>query len=346
MFRACRIAVRSGPPSRWRLACAIVALAIAAVHCRRPWPRDADARSRRSRWKPLPSASTRVLTTATPIASPQPTCKKREQPKPATAREELATRGGRLLNAVERRCRKARTEAPPSAASTLQLPGGLGGPENGPAPRGLRRPCESLALLTVVSLAPAVLMMTTCFVRIVIVLGLLRQSLGTQQLPSNQVVTSLALFMTLLIMAPVWNRVYDDAVLPYTSHEITLEEAWDAGVKPVRGFMSAQIERTGNSDDVWLFYKYLPADTPAAVELRRRAADGAAAGVHAQRIEDGVPDRLSDLSAVSGHRPGRGQRDDLDGHVHVAAGVRFAAVEAAVVRAGRRLAPGRRHADG
>ncbi len=112
-----------------------------------------------------------------------------------------------------------------------------------------------------VSLAPAVLMMTTCFVRIVVVLGLLRQAIGTQQLPSNQIVTSLALFMTLLVMAPVWNRVYDDAVVPYTSHEITLEEAWQAGVTPVRSFMSARSSAPATANDVWLFYKYLPEGT-------------------------------------------------------------------------------------
>jgi flagellar biosynthetic protein FliP len=144
----------------------------------------------------------------------------------------------------------------------IELPGGLGSPNEWTSPEGISSAIQTLALLTVVSLAPAVLMMTTSFVRIVIVLGLLRQSLGTQQLPSNQVVTSLALFMTMLIMAPVWNRVYDDALAPYVSHEITLEEAWDVGIQPVRGFMSAQIERTGNSGDVWMFYKYLPEDTP------------------------------------------------------------------------------------
>jgi flagellar biosynthetic protein FliP len=145
----------------------------------------------------------------------------------------------------------------------LELPGGIGGPERWTSPEGLTSALEMLALLTVVSLAPAVLMMTTCFVRIAVVLGLLRQALGTQQLPPNQVMTSIALFMTLLVMSPVWNKVYSEAVVPYTAREISLEEAWTAGVKPVRKFMSAQIERTGNSGDVWLFYKYLPADTPA-----------------------------------------------------------------------------------
>jgi flagellar biosynthetic protein FliP len=139
---------------------------------------------------------------------------------------------------------------------------GLGDPEQWTSPEGLSSTLQTLLVLAVVSLAPAVLMMTTCFVRISVVLGLLRQGLGTQQLPSNQIVSALALFMTLLVMTPVWTQVYREAVEPYTSHEITLEEAWDAGVKPVRGFMSAQIERTGNSSDVWLFYKYLPKDTP------------------------------------------------------------------------------------
>ena len=60
-------------------------------------------------------------------------------------------------------------------------------------------------------------------------------------------ITSLALFVTLLIMTPVWKQVYDDAVVPYTQHQITLEQAWTAGVTPVRRFMSMQIERTQQS---------------------------------------------------------------------------------------------------
>ena len=88
----------------------------------------------------------------------------------------------------------------------LELPGGIGGPERWTSPEGLTSALEVMVLLTVVSLAPAALMMTTCFVRIAVVLGLLRQALGTQQLPPNQVMTSIALFMTLLVMSPVWLR--------------------------------------------------------------------------------------------------------------------------------------------
>ena len=144
----------------------------------------------------------------------------------------------------------------------IELPSGLGGLYRWTSPEGLSSSLQVMLLLTVISLAPAVLMMTTCFVRIVVVLGLLRQALGTQQLPPSQVITSIALFMTLLIMSPVWNRVYTEAIQPYSAHEMTLEEAWDTGIKPVRQFMSAQINRTGNSNDVWLFYKYLPKGTP------------------------------------------------------------------------------------
>jgi flagellar biosynthesis protein FliP len=154
--------------------------------------------------------------------------------------------------------RVGRADETHSPMATLELPGSLGSPERWTSPEGLKSALEVIALMTVVSLAPAVLMMTTSFVRIAIVLGLLRQALGTQQLPPNQVMTSIALFMTLLIMSPVWTKVYSDAIVPYTAHEMTLEDAWASGIKPVRRFMSAQIERTGNSNDVWLFCKYLP----------------------------------------------------------------------------------------
>src|SRR5262249_40683287 len=77
--------------------------------------------------------------------------------------------------------------------ATLELPAGLGGPDRWTSPEGLTSALEVMLLLTVISLAPALLMMTTCFVRIVVVLGLLRQALGTQQLPPTQVITSLAL---------------------------------------------------------------------------------------------------------------------------------------------------------
>jgi len=139
-----------------------------------------------------------------------------------------------------------------------------GGPDLWTSPEGLSSAMQIMLLLTVLSLAPAVLLMTTSFIRIVVVLSLLRQALGTQQLPPSQVITSLALFLTLLLMTPVWQQVYDDAIQPYTSpdRQVSLEQAWNAGIHPVRQFMAQQITAADNDDDVRLFYEYLPSDTP------------------------------------------------------------------------------------
>jgi flagellar biosynthesis protein FliP len=142
---------------------------------------------------------------------------------------------------------------------TMKVPEGLAsGPKQWTSPEGLSSTIQVMLLLTVLSLAPALLLMTTCFVRIVVVLSLLRQAVGTQQLPPSQVITTLSLFLTFLIMAPVWKQVYDESIAPYTERRITLDEAWKSGVKPVRRFMSQQIERTKNSEDVYLFMNYLP----------------------------------------------------------------------------------------
>ncbi len=141
---------------------------------------------------------------------------------------------------------------------TVQLPEALNdaGVEKWTSPEGLSSTIQVMLLLTVLSLAPAVLLMTTCFVRLIVVLGLLRQAIGTQQLPPSQVITALSLFITLLIMTPVWKQVHSDAIVPYTEKQINLEEAWTRGVAPIRRFMSDQIENTGNGEDVMLFWEY------------------------------------------------------------------------------------------
>ena len=132
------------------------------------------------------------------------------------------------------------------------------------SPEGLSGSVQTVAFLTVLSMAPAILLMTTCYVRIVIVLGILKQAIGLQALPPSQVMTSIALFMTLFVMTPVWNSVYTDAIEPYTSQEVpmSLEQAYAAGVEPIRKFMSKQIDVTGNHDDVHLFYDYMEQDVP------------------------------------------------------------------------------------
>ena len=96
-------------------------------------------------------------------------------------------------------------------------------------------------MMTVISLAPSLLMMTTSFTRIVVVLSFLRSALGTQQAPSNQIVVGLSLFLTFFIMAPVWQQINTQALQPYKAQTITQEEALKRGVAPVRKFMLSQV---------------------------------------------------------------------------------------------------------
>jgi flagellar biosynthetic protein FliP len=95
-------------------------------------------------------------------------------------------------------------------------------------------------LMTVLSLAPAILIMVTSFTRIVIVLSLLRRALGTMQLPSNQIVIGLALFLTVFIMAPVWQKINQSALQPYLDKKISTQQALDHAVSPLREFMFKQ----------------------------------------------------------------------------------------------------------
>lgn len=115
---------------------------------------------------------------------------------------------------------------------------------------------QIIVLLTVLSLAPAIMLMMTSFTRIIIVLGLLRQALGTQQLPPNQILIGLAMFMTFLIMSPTWQRVNDKALQPYMHGDLTQTEALAAASGPVRGFMINQIKRSHNELDVDLFMQF------------------------------------------------------------------------------------------
>jgi flagellar biosynthetic protein FliP len=115
---------------------------------------------------------------------------------------------------------------------------------------------QLVVLLTVLSLAPAILIMMTCFTRIIIVLSLLRQALGTQQLPPNQVLIGLAMFMTFLVMGPTWQRVNNEALRPYLDGDLEQQAALERAAVPVREFMIVQIKRNGNDKDVLLFHQF------------------------------------------------------------------------------------------
>lgn len=95
-------------------------------------------------------------------------------------------------------------------------------------------------LMTVLSLAPGILIMTTSFTRIVVVLSFLKTAMGTQQAPSNQIVIGLSLFLTFYIMSPVWDQINKNALLPYKAQTISQEAALDRAVAPVRKFMFTQ----------------------------------------------------------------------------------------------------------
>ncbi|GGI16338.1 MAG: flagellar type III secretion system pore protein FliP [Oxalicibacterium faecigallinarum] len=103
---------------------------------------------------------------------------------------------------------------------------------------------QTLILLTSLSFLPAVLLMMTSFTRIVIVLSLLRQALGTQSAPPNQVIIGLALFLTLFVMSPVLDRIYTDAYQPFSENKIQIQEAMERGAGPLKEFMVKQTRET------------------------------------------------------------------------------------------------------
>ena len=156
------------------------------------------------------------------------------------------------------------------------LPEGLN-PDEMLKPGGLSPTLKLMGLLTILSIAPSILMMTTCFVRFIIVFGLLRQAFGTQQLPPTQVLIALSMFLTALVMTPVWTEAYEQGVQPYSSanyateadQQAALKEATARGLAPMREFMANQIEATGNGSTIDLFLDYrnvAPEDYPKYYE--------------------------------------------------------------------------------
>ncbi|MFN3545402.1 MAG: flagellar type III secretion system pore protein FliP [Thiobacillus sp.] len=126
---------------------------------------------------------------------------------------------------------------------------------------------QTLLLLTSLTFLPAALLMMTSFTRIIIVLSLLRMALGTQGTPPNQVLIGLALFLTLFVMGPTFDRIYADAYKPLADNQIAMQEALDMGVEPLRAFMLKQTRES----DLALFIKMsgtAPPATAADIPLR------------------------------------------------------------------------------
>lgn len=117
---------------------------------------------------------------------------------------------------------------------------------------------QILLLLTVLSLAPSILIMTTSYLRIIIVFHFLKNAMGTQQMPPSQLLAGIALFITFFIMAPTWSKVNDVALKPLMDNEIDIEQAYDQGVKPIRDFMFTQVR----NEDLELFVEMANIEQP------------------------------------------------------------------------------------
>ena len=121
------------------------------------------------------------------------------------------------------------------------------------------RVVQLVALLTVLSLAPSIVMMTTSFVRIIVVLSLLRQAMGLQQSPPNSVLVSLALFLTAIVMGPTFTQSYNAGIRPLLNHTMELPAAFQASAEPVKSFMLSQVDR----DDLGMFIRLSRIPRPA-----------------------------------------------------------------------------------
>ncbi len=127
---------------------------------------------------------------------------------------------------------------------------------------GLSSALNIVLLLTVLTVAPAILILCTCFTRMVVVLGLLRQSLGTQTLPPSQTIVGLSVLLTAVAMAPTFGRMWDEGLGPYARGEQKDQMvAWEGAKKPLREFMIAQIEATGNVPTVLMILDHRGVDT-------------------------------------------------------------------------------------
>jgi flagellar biosynthesis protein FliP len=133
---------------------------------------------------------------------------------------------------------------------------------NNSSPANVATSVKLILLLTVLTLAPSILVLMTSFTRIVIVLSFVRTALATQQMPPNQVIIGLSLFLSFFIMAPTLQEVNDQALTPLFNEEIGLEEAYERASLPFKEFMSAHTRQK----DLALFLQYSQADRPESIE--------------------------------------------------------------------------------
>ncbi len=130
----------------------------------------------------------------------------------------------------------------PVMAHAVALPTLTLGVKDAAGPQEVSTALQVLFVLTILSIAPAILLMTTAFTRIVIVLGFVRQAMGTQNMPPNQIIIGLSLFLTFFVMSPVFNKINDTALQPYMNKKITQKAALNNSISAMRGFMFSQVQ--------------------------------------------------------------------------------------------------------
>ncbi|KAB2889479.1 MAG: flagellar type III secretion system pore protein FliP [Desulfobulbaceae bacterium] len=130
----------------------------------------------------------------------------------------------------------------PAAAAAIGLPTISFGVEDANTPQQVSTALQVLFILTILSIAPSILLMMTCFTRIVIVLGFIRQALGTQNMPPTQIIIGLSLFLSFFIMSPTLSEINETALQPYMAERISQQQALDLGIKPLRSFMFSQVK--------------------------------------------------------------------------------------------------------
>lgn len=164
-----------------------------------------------------------------------------------------------VVLAVPQAC--AQAEAPPAPAG-LALPRVTIDVGQAQTPGDVTNTLRLFVIITVLSIGPAILVLMTSFTRIIIVLGFMRQALGTQQMPPNQVLVGLALFLTMFVMWPVWEQVNTDAYQPYKNEQIQEQEAFDKAMAPIRDFMFRQTREK----DLILFVRLSRIDRPQTID--------------------------------------------------------------------------------
>jgi len=218
-------------------------------------------------------------------------------------------------------------------AAEVRLPGLRVDLGDADAPRQLSGIITVVLLLTVVSLAPAILIMTTCFTRFAVVFSFLRHALGTQGSPPNQVIIGLSLFLTFFVMQPVWQKIHQEAITPYQQREISGDEFLKRGLKPLQDFMLKQTRK----QDLGLFVSLSQQEKPLNAESLPVTTIIPAFVI--SELKTAVSDRFSPVPPLPDPGHGDCQHPSVHGHDDAAPHHDISPVQTDAFCARRRLEP-------